>query len=445
MRFFNREIEVAELQRIQRLSVTDHSRMTVITGRRRIGKTSLIKKALADIGYPMLYFFVGRKAEADLVEDFRAELSAKLDTYVPEGMTSITSLLKYVFSLGKSTKFTLVIDEFQELVNVAPSTISDLQNIWDSNRQETHVNMVLSGSVQSMMKKIFTDAHEPLFGRADNILHLKPFKINVLKEIMSEYYPDFDNDDLLALYSFTGGIPKYVEIFCDNRILSQDKMIDFIASPMSPFIDEGRNLLINEFGKDYGVYFSILQAISEGYTSQSEISKALGEISIGGHLEKLEKTYGIIAKYQPLFAKQGAKNSVRFRISDLFLLFWFRFIERNRAMVELDNFIDLREIITKHYPTYSGYTLERYFRQKLAEEGGFREIASWWLPKLGLEASEIDIVGIRSSGKKALVAEVKRRKRNDDHKKFMEKVERIKASILDSYEIETRLLTTDEM
>jgi len=89
--------------------------------------------------------------------------------------------------------------------------------------------------------------------------------------------------------------------------------------------------------------------------------------------------------------------------------------------------------------------LERYFRCKLAEEGGYREIGQWWEPKSGLEASEIDIVGIRTDGKSALVAEVKRQRRNYDHKAFMAKVERIRQSALGKFDVETRLLTMEDM
>lgn len=144
-------------------------------------------------------------------------------------------------------------------------------------------------------------------------------------------------------------------------------------------------------------------------------------------------------------SKPGSKNTVRFRISDNFLQFWFRFIERNRSLIELDNYNDLLEIVKRDYPTYSGLTLEKYFRQKLAEEGGFREIGSWWEVKSGKGANEIDIVGIRTDGKSALVAEVKRNARNYDNKLFMAKVEHIKAKILSGYKVESRLYTMADM
>lgn len=445
MRFYNRENEIAELKRICNLSFTHNSRMTVLTGRRRIGKTSLIKKAFEDSDAPMLYFFTGRKAEAALVDDFVREIHDKLHGYVPEGLMSVAGVLRHLFELAKTERFTLVIDEFQEFMTVNPSVFSDLQNLWDSYRSDTRMNLVLSGSVMSMMRRIFTDAHEPLFGRADNIINLRPFRIKVVKEILKDYNPEYTNGDLLALYSITGGIPKYIELLCDNGHVTEESMLRFSVSYMSPFIDEGRNLLITEFGRDYGTYFSILLAVAQGRTSQAEITAALGGMAIGGHLERLENTYNIISKFRPVMSKPGSKNTVRFRISDNFMQFWFRFIERNRSMIELDNYDDLREVVMRDYPAYSGLMLEKYFRQKLAEDGGFREMGSWWEAKSGKEANEIDIVGIRTEGKSALVAEVKRNARNYDNKSFMAKIEHIKAKILSGYEIESRLYTIDDM
>jgi len=272
MKFYNRENEIAELRRIRDLSFNRNSHMTVVTGRRRIGKTSLIKKAFEDGDTPMLYFFTGRKAEAALVEDFVSEIRTKLNAYVPDGFTTVAGVLRHLLELAKTMRFTLVIDEFQEFMTVNPSLFSDLQNLWDSYRYDTNINLVLSGSVLSMMRRIFNDAHEPLFGRSDNIINLCPFKISVIKQIQSDYNPDYSSEDLLALYAITGGIPKYVELLCDNGYVTADTMLRFTASVMSPFIDEGRNLLITEFGRDYGTYFSILLAIAEGHTSQSGIT-----------------------------------------------------------------------------------------------------------------------------------------------------------------------------
>lgn len=444
MRFYNRESEIAELLRIRELAYTRNSRMTVLTGRRRIGKTSLIRRAFAHGDTPMLYFFVGRKTEAALADDFSAEVRAKLG-YVPEGLRTVTAVMRYLLEQAKTRPLTVAIDEFQEFMNVNPTVFSDLQNLWDTYRYDTHMNLLLSGSVQSMMRRIFTDAHEPLFGRADNIINLRPFRIAVLKEILHDYNPEYSADDLLALYTITGGIPKYVELLCDNGHLTTEAMLRFTASSMSPFIDEGRHLLITEFGREYGTYFSVLLCIARGYTSQADITAALGGVSIGGHLDRLENTYNVIAKYRPILSNPGSRSVVRYRITDNFLQYWFRFIERNRTMVEIDNYTDLQALILRDYSTYSGIILERYFRQKLMEEGGYRDIGSWWEARAGKAANEIDIVALRTDGHSALVAEVKRNAANYRPEAFMAKVEHLRTKVLAGYDIDARLLTMEQM
>jgi len=104
-----------------------------------------------------------------------------------------------------------------------------MQNIWDTYRKKTHVNLIVSGSIYSLMQKIFQDAKEPLFGRADNIIKLSAFDLSTLKEIMTDYAPAYTNDDLLALYAITGGIPKYVEMRCDNGKIDVTGMITFVV------------------------------------------------------------------------------------------------------------------------------------------------------------------------------------------------------------------------
>jgi len=151
--------------------------------------------------------------------------------------------------LATQRSFNLVIDEFQEFYSINESVFSDMQNIWDSYRKRTHMNLIVSGSVYFLMQKIVQNSKEPLFGRADNIIKLSAFDITTLKEIMRDYYPEYINDDLLALYTFTGGIPRYIELFCDSGRLDVDGMIEFMVRENSSFTEEGKNLLIEEFGK----------------------------------------------------------------------------------------------------------------------------------------------------------------------------------------------------
>ena len=440
MEFYDRTNELAELQRIQNLSFSDHSRLTVVTGRRRIGKTSLIMKSVE--GLPTVYLFVGRKAEATLCSEFIPVISQSLDTFVPAEIRTFRSLFQYLMELASNKAFNLVIDEFQEFYNIDESVYSDMQNIWDVYRRKSKMNLIVSGSIYSLMQKIFQSKKEPLFGRADNIIKLSAFDLSTLKDIMRDYRSGYTNDDLLALYSFTGGVPKYVELFCDNQMLSVDEMISFMVRENSPFTDEGKNLLIEEFGKNYATYFSILSAISGGINTQPGIEAALGDKSIGGQIKRLIEDYNIIVRQRPILAKEGSQT-VRYEIQDNFLRFWFNYFDRYRSLIEIKNFVGLQSIIKKDYPTYSGIMLERYFKQQFAESFQYRAIGSWWEFK-GYQ-NEIDIVGLKLEKNQAVVAEVKRQKKNFKPEFLVAKTEHLKQKLLPKYRIEMRCLSLEDM
>lgn len=127
MKFYNREEELAELKRIQHLSFEENSRLTVITGRRRIGKTSLVMKAVE--GLPTVYLFVGRKNEAILCSEFIPLISSALNVFVPAEIRSFSSLFQYMMEIAGQRTFNLVIDEFQEFYNINEAVYSDMQNI----------------------------------------------------------------------------------------------------------------------------------------------------------------------------------------------------------------------------------------------------------------------------------------------------------------------------
>lgn len=345
---------------------------------------------------------------------------------------------------AKTHKFNLIIDEFQEFFNINPAVFSDMQNLWDTYRNDTHVNMLLMGSVYSMMHRIFESYHEPLFGRADAIIRLSGFDTETMKEIMHDYRSEYTNDELLAFYCFTGGVPKYIELLCEDTDLSIEGMIGYIVRENSLFTNEGQNILIEEFGKDYGLYFSVLNCIASGINTQGAIESALGEASVAGHLKRLIEDYSLIKRVRPIMSKPRSQN-VQYEITDNFLKFWFNYFNRNQTLVELKNFVRLREIVISDYPTFSGNTLEKWFMLKMMESHEYSDLGSWWERKKGKEANQIDIIGIKTDGNTALVAEVKRQRRNYNHKLFMEKVEQIKSCLLMKYDIETRLFTLEDM
>lgn len=443
MKFYNRETELALLQQTREIAFNDHSQMTVLTGRRRIGKTKLVLKSCEET--PTVYLFVSRSNESMLCNSFARTINQTLSSlFVPEGMESFAELFEMLMRAGRTERFNLVIDEFQEFFYINPTVYSKMQDIWDRYKDETHVNLIASGSVYTLMRQIFQDAREPLYGRLDSIIKLRPFSTTVLKEILSDYKPNYTKEDLLALYTFTGGVPKYIDLFMQRGCTDMGRMVDCIVQADSPFLNEGRALLIQELGKKYGNYFAALSDIANGRNTLPELEKSMGETNIAGHIRRLEEDYELIVKKRPILAKEGTQT-VRYEISDLFLRFWFRYFVKYHSLVETENFEQLGALIKSDYPTYSGLTLEIYFRQQMMESKKFMNIGAWWQSKKGKEACEIDIVALGLEERKALVAEVKRQRKNFKPAEFAEKVELLRNKILSGYDIETACLTLEEM
>ncbi len=397
MKFYNREKELENLKKIQKASLNS-SRMTLILGRRRIGKTSLIKTAYTQ----KVYLFVSKKNEALLCEEFVEIVSNALGIRIFGEFKKFINLFEYLMELSASRPFTLILDEFQEFLYINSTIFSDMQNIWDEYKDRTKINLILSGSIYSIMKKIFEDKKEPLFGRVNSKIYLKPFDIETLKLILKDNYPSYKNEDLLSFYTFTGGIAKYVELFVENRAFSFEAQLDLVFDEDSLFIDEGKNLLIEEFGKEYTTYFSILSLLASSKTSRSEIESILGK-NVGGYLDRLEKEYLIIKKIKPIFAKEGSRT-IKYEIVDNFFNFWFRFVYKYRSAIEIENYDFVKEIVKRDFSMYSGKILERYFIQKLKLSKKFSTIGTYWERN---NQNEIDIVALDELDKTLLLAEVK--------------------------------------
>lgn len=405
MKFYDREIETETLRRIEATS-REFAQMTVITGRRRIGKTTLVKHAYKDLR--MIYFFVARKSESLLCRELADTVRHFLGEDIGD-FTSMARLFTALMQLARRVHFTLVFDEFQNFKYVNDSFFSDMQNIWDSNKDEAHVNLILCGSLYSMMTKIFDDRKEPLYGRATSRIRLREFPLATLREIMHENNPGHTHDDLLAIYMVTGGVAKYIEQLKMQSAFTKERIIEAVLSYGSYFIGEGQELLSDEFGKDYGNYFSILSAIAAGYNERGEIKSYTG-VEAGGYLDKLETTYDLVYRYRPYLAAENSRN-VRYGIKDNFLNFWFRFIYRYRSAVEIGNLDYVRQKVSADYSSYSGWILERYFRQMYRETGLYNIVTNYW-ERDG--HNEIDLIAVNEADRELVIGEVKRNPRRID-------------------------------
>lgn len=403
MKFYERTEELAILKTTRENSIINGAKMTVVLGRRRIGKTSLILKSVENT--PFVYLFVSKKNEVLLCTDFIEEIQLALGLTIFGEIKTFKQLFALLMEHSLTHHFTLVIDEFQEFMTINPAVYSDIQNNWDRKKSNSKMNFIVSGSSYSLMKKIFENSKEPLFNRANERIILKPFKVSTLEVIFKEQTKKFQPIDLLAFYCVTGGVPKYVELLVDKQAFSLSAITKELFRENSFWIDEGKNLLIEEFGKEYTTYFSILALIASAKTSRSDIESILQK-NIGGYLERLTNDYQIIKPVKPIFSKPGGRIQ-KYQIEDNFLTTWFRFVFKYRSAVEIGNYHYLHEIFNRDFKTFSGKLLEKWFIEKLKLTNSYSKIGNYW----NKGDNEIDIIAINEITKSVMIAEVKLNKK----------------------------------
>lgn len=437
MKFYDREKEIEILRRNWEKSA-EHSLFTVMIGRRRIGKTALLLKTEQE--QKMLYLYVSKDNERVLVEKFQKAAEEVLGLHIYGRLETFAQFFEQIMKYGKEHHFTIVFDEFQNFLKVNPAIPSHIQDIWDRYHESTMVNLVACGSIYSMMHKIFDNDDEPLYGRKDCEIRLKPFRISVIKEILHDYNPNYTAEDLLCLYMLTGGVAKYIALLMDAGATDKESMLKWATALESPFITEGRELVLSEFGKDYANYLSILQLVAGGMTVQNQIDNIIGK-NTGTYLKRLEEDYNYVSKLVPMFSKPGCRN-LRWSVEDCFLRFWFRFVLPNQSLIETERNDLLLEIVERDYNDYTGLVLEQYFRQKIGEEERVTLVGNYWDRK-GM--NEIDLIALNDIDKTALVAEVKRNADRYNPKLLQEKFDSIRSNFGKYGEVQLKGLSMQDM
>lgn len=398
MKFYNRESEQQQLQFWSEQATNGQSSLTMLVGRRRVGKTALLHETFQR--WPTLYLFISRKAEPLLCDEFTEQIRTQLNIPVFGQPKSLREVLEILFQYAKSQPLTLILDEFQDIARVNSAVFSELQHLWDQYRASMRLHLICCGSLYSLMTRLFQNSREPLFGRADHRINLQPLKPAYLSELLHDQQR-FSPEAMLIWYTLSGGIPKYLEWLAQTD--PQQDIWEALINEHSLILEEGRYRLAEEFGAEQNTYFSILATIASGKTSRSEIESVL-EISIGPYLKRLEEEFDILQRIRPVLALSTSRQ-IKYRIQDAFLSFWFRFIYRYRSAIEIENFAFIRQAIQRDFPTYSGLWLEQLIHKQLAASGQYNLIGGYW------EASnknEIDVVALNELDKTALIGEVKR-------------------------------------
>ena len=437
MKFYDRINEMQILQENE-AQAERSAVFTVLMGRRRVGKTSLILHALEGRDYA--YLFISKDSEAVLCRKLQASLEEQLGIHIYGTLTHFRDLFEVIMRESINRHFTVVFDEFQTLHKINPAIFSEIQDIWDRYHTESRLNLIASGSIQSLMKRIFEDENEPLYGRPTSKFTLRPFTTAVLKEILTDHCPNYSNEDLLCLYMITGGVAKYVELLMDAQCYTKEKMLNYVCRQDSYFLTEGKDIVNQEFSDEGTTYFSILQMIAEGLTRRGDIDGAMQK-DMGVYLQNLEKNYNMISRLKPLLAKPNSKVTA-YEISDQFLRFWFRFICPYQSLIERQQFTLIRQNIGKNYEQFSGRTLEQYFQAQAMETGFYTQVGNRWDRK-GL--NEIDMIALNEFDHTALAAEIKRNPKKISMSDLTGKVDSLPKSDFGRYSFELKGLSIEDM
>ncbi len=408
MKFYGRENELAALAAETR-HIARGSRLTVVTGRRRIGKTTLLLRAAEASGLPCLYFFVQRTyAEAALAQTWLEDIRLHFGLAPDEGPARLTlsAVIRFLMKLTAARPAVLIIDECQEIDRIQPAFWSELQEVWDREKSASHLALWMSGSIAAALRHIFDDASEPLFGRQDLALTLRPFSPALLKTLFRDLAPHGAPDDLLALYAVTGGVARYVETLADSTDLTRDGVLDFIFSVSGEFLrSDGATVLANEFRVESPLYQRLLQAVAEGKTRWAELTDVCDGKPIGPYLSRLEQQYGLLKTVAPMFS--ASAKGLRYRLADAYFRFWFRFVEpaAARSLAERQNWPVLKALCSASWDQFTGLALEDWFRESAWTSGRWTEVGEWWDRK---GENEIDLVAINTFDKTIEISEVKR-------------------------------------
>jgi AAA+ ATPase superfamily predicted ATPase len=393
MHFHGREEELKELKYLFKKRPS----MAVLVGRRRIGKTTIIQKMLED--HDGLYFYIDKdKKSPMMLEEFSEYMHRKLKTPSYLKFERWADLYDYLLNNYDGM---VAFDEFQRLLDIEPSAITELQNKWDTLKKKSNVFLVLSGSNIGMIKKIFNKEGAPLYKRADNRLRLRPFSFREMSDLLHKIGVN-DIKEKIRLFAIFGGVPYYYEMIekyeCKSAIEAIEKLL---LREYAPLEDEIKDVMIEGFGKDHPTYYAIISAIALGKTTKKEIGDIAGikETSLSPYLYDLMEMAGLVEYEVPVTEKREWKSKRgHYILKDPFFEFWFRFIFRNRSIYEIKEYRYLTKMINEQLDGFVGRKFEKIVKEALRAK--HMKIGRWWSRK----GDEIDLIGLNE---RALLVECK--------------------------------------
>jgi len=460
MEFLGREKEIKILRESLK-KAENRSQLTTIKGQRRVGKTRLVSEAYRNSEHPFVYFYLKEVSENRICEEFSQVMKRSLGVDFPV-YEKFEDSFKAAFELAKEKPITLVIDEIQNIRYVNPSFFHGMQEAWDFNHLDSHLNLIVCGSVLTDMREIFENYDQPMYNRGTSYLTLNPLKPEIIQKELLKQNPEATPEDLLMYYAVTGGVPAYMEDLENDSAFTADRMVDSLFEMDSRFKNEGEQVIINEFREKYKDYFKIIYEVARGHNKSAEIHSRLPKMEkkeIDGYLLNLEEKFHIIGRVSPF---DGKGDDIRYEITDNYLNLWFRFAYGESVFRKEGIGEAAKASFLEAWPAYSGKILERWYKDKFRSRGMFNVVDTWRgespVPKAVTEngkkkfvsqVTDLDLVARK--GKDVIIAEIKKDPKRIDMKKVMvNSMNFIKAEDLDkvsfaAFSMKDMFKSTDEL
>ena len=423
MKFLGREKEILDLEK----EYARDGGFVVIYGRRRIGKTTLIKQFIKS--KTAFYFLATKEVESQSMKRFAGVIARTTGNSVLQkaAFSDWLDLFQAVADYKPNEKKVLVIDEFPYLVKVNDSFPSILQNAWDEILKDSNVMLILCGSLISMMKKHALSYESPLYGRRTAQMRIAPLPFTTVYENQKLSF-----EEAAEQYSITGGVPKYMEFFSDGQPLYEQIKENVLSK--NGFLYEEPNFLLTDEVQVLTNYFSIIKVIADGNHKLGTIAGILGlETSALTPYLKTLSELGFTEKQVPVTEKNAEKTRKGlYFISDNFLRFWFRYVYPYKGELELDNTqISLDELDKDFKEKFVAFAYEDICKEIFARLCSDKaidftpsKIGSYWLnDKSG--NTQIDVMAVDTVNKRLFAGECKYHNQPIDADVYFELVKKV--------------------
>ena len=405
MKFIGRKREMEKLES----EYSRDSSFVVIYGRRRVGKTTLIKEFLKN--KTAFYFLATEEIESQSMKRLAGVVARTTKNRLLQNatFTDWLDLFQVIADYEPEKKKVFVIDEFPYLVKTNSAFPSILQNAWDEVLKDKNVMLILSGSLIGMMQKHALSYDSPLYGRRTSQMRLAPLLFTDIYAVQSLSFTES-----VEQYAVTGGVPKYLEFFEDGRELTE-QIKDPVLSK-NGFLYEEPFFLLKSESMTAVNYFSIIKAIADGNHKIGKIAGVLGIESskLTPYLSTLSDL-GFVEKRTPVTEKNPEKSRKGlYFIADNFIRFWFRYVYPYKGELELDNMQIVLEEMKKDFETkFVAFAYEDICKDifaNLCKRGVVdfvpSRIGAYWLNDYTGD-TEIDVMAVDNQNKRIFAGECK--------------------------------------